>query len=95
MNVEQYLSQNLESLRQECLTLTSNGSKAIVTVKKDGENYVHQVSTVEKFIETIPENKFFKKMRDAIANAVLNKIIPVVVFEEKKARIISLPDRTQ
>ena len=94
MNVEQYLSQNLESLKEECLTITANGSKAIITVKEDGENYVHQVSTVEKFTETIPDNKFFKKMRDAIANAVLNKVIPVVVFEEKKARIISLTDNT-
>lgn len=95
MKVEQYLSQNQESLKEECLAVTADGSKAIITVKEDGENYVHRISTVEKFTETIPDNKFFKTMRDAIANAVLNKVIPIVIFEEKKARIISLPDLTE
>lgn len=31
-------------------------------------------------------------MRDGINNAVLNKVIPIVIFEEQKARIISLPE---
>ncbi len=40
----------------------------------------------------MPDNKFFKKMRSGINNAVLNKVIPVVIFEGQKARITSLPD---
>jgi hypothetical protein len=31
-------------------------------------------------------------MRDGINNAVLNKVIPIVIFEEKEARIISFPE---
>ena len=31
-------------------------------------------------------------MRDGITNAVLNKVIPVVIFEGQKARITSFPD---
>lgn len=92
MNAEKYLYQNQESIREQCKTIASSGSKAIVTVKNNGESYIHKVSTVEKFIETIPDNKFFKKMRDGIANAVLNKVIPVVIFEEQKAQITSFPD---
>ena len=92
MKVEEYLRQNQESIREQCLDLTEKGLKAILTVKEDGKDYVHQVSTVEKFTQTIPDNKFFKKMRDGIANAVLNKVIPIVIFEDKKARIISLSD---
>lgn len=90
--IEEYLRQNKESITQECLAIADNGSKAIVTVKEDSGNYVHRVSTVEKFTDTLPDNKFFKKMRDGITNAVLNKVIPVVIFEGQKARIISLPD---
>ena len=31
-------------------------------------------------------------MRDGINNALLNKVIPIVIFEEQKVRIISLPE---
>ncbi|MGF1589220.1 MAG: hypothetical protein ACFCU7_08260 [Pleurocapsa sp.] len=92
MKVEEYLRQNQELIREQYLTIAEQGSKAIITVKENGENYVHQVTTVEEFTETVPDNKFFKKMRDGIANAVLNKVIPVVIFEEQKARITSFPD---
>ena len=92
MNVEEYLSQNKELIGQECKTIEDNNSKAIITIKEDGESYIHQVSTVEKFTETIPDNKFFKTMRDGINNAVLNKVIPIVVFEAQKAKMISFPD---
>ena len=40
----------------------------------------------------MPDNKFFKKMRAGVNNAVLNKVIPVVIFEGKEARITSLSD---
>ncbi|HEY9768269.1 MAG TPA: hypothetical protein V6C71_07135 [Coleofasciculaceae cyanobacterium] len=92
MTVEEYLRQNKESITEQYLAIADNGSKAIITIKEDGENYVHKVSTVEKFTDTLPDNKFFKKMRSGITNAVLNKVIPVVIFEGQKARIISLPD---
>ena len=92
MKAEEYLTQNKESIREQCRTIANNDSKPIITLKEDGENYIHRVSTVEKFTETIPDNKFFKKMRDGITNAVLHKVVPIVVFEGQKARIISLPD---
>ena len=92
MKAEEYLRQNQESIKEQYLSITDNGSNPIITVKESDGDYVHKVSTVEKFIETLPDNKFFKTMRDAIANAVLNKDIPIVVFEDQKARIISLPD---
>jgi hypothetical protein len=92
MTVEEYLKQNQESITEQCFAIAENGSKAIITIKEDNGNYVHRVSTVEKFTDTLPDNKFFKKMRDGITNAVLNKVIPVVIFEGQKARIISLPD---
>ena len=92
MKVEEYLSQNQELIKQEYKDIVYRGSNPIVTLKQDGENYIHQVSTVEKFTDTIPDNKFFKKMRSGINNAVLNKVIPVVIFEGQTARIISLPD---
>lgn len=92
MTVEEYLRQNQESIIEQCCAIADNGSKAIITIKEDSGNYVCRVSTVEKFTDTLPDNKFFKKMRDGITNAVLNKVIPVVVFEGQKARIISLPD---
>ena len=92
MKAEEYLSQNKELIREQCKTIADKGSNAIITVKENGENYIHQVSAVEKFTETIPDNKFFKKMRNSITNAVLNKVIPVVIFEGQKAKIISLPD---
>ena len=92
MKVEEYLRQNKESIKEECLDIAGNGSNAIITVKEHGKDYVHQVSTVEKFTETIPDNDFFKKMRDGITNAVLNKVIPIVIFEDKKVRIISILD---
>lgn len=92
MKVEEYLRQNQELIKEQYLTIEDNGSNAIITIKENGENYVHQVSTVDKFIETVPDNKFFKKMRDGITNAVLNKVIPVIIFEGQQARITSLPD---
>jgi hypothetical protein len=92
MKVKEYLRQNQELIREQYLSIADNGSNAIITIKENGENYVHQVSTVEKFTQTLPDNKFFKKMRDGITNAVLNKVIPVIIFEGQKARITSLPD---
>ena len=92
MKAEEYLSQNQESIREEYLAISSQGANAIITVKDNGGNYVHKISTVEKFTEAIPDNEFFKKMRDGITNAVLNKVVPIVIFEEKTARLISLPD---
>lgn len=92
MKVEEYLSQNKELIAKECKTIADSGSNAIITIKEDGDNYIHKVSTVEKFIQTIPDDKFFKKMRDGIKNAVLNKVVPIVVFEGQKVKIISLPD---
>ncbi|MEM7594526.1 MAG: hypothetical protein AAF383_24000 [Cyanobacteria bacterium P01_A01_bin.83] len=92
MNIEEYLSQNKELIRQECQAIEDSNLNAIITIKEDGASYIHRVSTVEKFRDTIPDNKFFKKMRDGINNAVLNKVIPIVIFENQQARIISLPD---
>ncbi|MBW4536324.1 MAG: hypothetical protein KME09_20515 [Pleurocapsa minor HA4230-MV1] len=92
MKVEEYLRQNQELIKEQYLTIEDNGSNAIITIKENGENYIHQVSTVDKFIATVPDNKFFKKMRDGITNAVLNKVIPVIIFERQQARITSLPD---
>lgn len=85
MNAEEYLSQNRETIAKECQSIADSGSRAIITAKKDGETYIHKVSTVEEFGDTIPDNKFFKPMRDGINNAVLNKVIPIVIFEEKEA----------
>jgi|GEM_PF-2559596 len=92
MNVEAYLRQNQESISQECKAISDKNSNAIITVKEDGKSYIHQVSTVAEFTDTIPDNDFFKSMRSGIRNAVVNKIIPIVIFEDKKARIMSLPD---
>lgn len=92
MEVAAYLKQNQESIEEQCQAITDEDSKAIVTVKENGDNYVHQVSTVEKFTETLPDNKFFKKMRDAITNAVLHKVVPVVIVENQEARVVSLAD---
>lgn len=92
MKVEEYLRQNQESIREQYKNIIQNGSKAIITVKGNGKNYVYQVSTVEKFTKAMPDNQFFKKMRSGINNAVLNKVIPVVIFEGQKARITSFPD---
>ena len=92
MKAEEYLSQNQESIREECLAITGKGSNAIITLKENGESYVHKISTVEQFSEAIPDNEFFKKMRNGITNAVLNKVVPIVIFEEQEARIISIPD---
>ena len=92
MNAEEYLNKNQKAIAEECKAIANNGDKAIITAKKSGETYIHQVSTVEEFGKTIPEDKFFKPMRDGINNAVLNKVIPIVIFEAQKARIISLPE---
>lgn len=92
MEVAAYLRQNQESIEEWCQTIMGKGSKAIVTVKENGDSYVHQVSTVEEFTETLPDNEFFKKMRDAITNAVIHKVVPVVIVENKEARVVSLAD---
>ena len=92
MSVEAYLSQNKELIQQECEAIKDDSSKAIITLKKDGEGYIRKVSTVEEFTQTIPDNSFFKTMRDGIKNAVSHRVIPIVVFENQEAKIISLPD---
>ena len=92
MKAEEYLAQNQKSIQQECQTIASNGSKAIITVKEDRQSYIHKVGAVEEFIATIPDNQFFKKMRDGVNNAVLNKVIPVVIVEGQKAKVTSFPD---
>lgn len=92
MNAEEYLSQNKVAIAKECQAIIDSGFFAIITAKKNNETYVHQVSTVEEFGNTIPDDKFFKPMRDGINNAVLNKVTPIVIFEDQKARIISLPE---
>ncbi|MDJ0591611.1 MAG: hypothetical protein QNJ72_16710 [Pleurocapsa sp. MO_226.B13] len=48
MKVEEYLSQNQKSIEQQCLTIADNGNYALVTVKKNGEDYIYKVSTVAK-----------------------------------------------
>ena len=92
MNAEEYLIENKKSIAQECKTIADTGSKPIITLKKSGNSYIHKISTVEEFGARIPDDDFFKKMRDGINNAVLNKVIPIVVFEGQKAQIISLQD---
>ena len=92
MTVEAYLIQNQNPIEQECQNIASGNAKAIITIKSDAENYIYQVATVEEFMAAMPDNKFFKTMRDGVTNAVLNKVIPIVVFEGQEARIISLPD---
>ena len=92
MNVEEYLKQNQEAIAQQCEKITNSGSKAIITAKKNDQTYVHKVSTVEEFTDSIPDNQFFKSMRDGINNAVSHRVIPIVVFEGQQAKIISLPE---
>lgn len=92
MEVAAYLRHNQKSIEEQCQAIMDGDSKAIVTVKEDGDSYVHQVSTVEEFTQTLPNNKFFKKMRDAITNAVLHKVVPVVIVENQEARVVSLAD---
>ncbi|MCC0179697.1 hypothetical protein I4641_22375 [Waterburya agarophytonicola K14] len=92
MNVEEYLSQNKKAIAQQCEAIADSGSKAIITAKKNGETYVHKVTSVEEFTDTIPDDEFFKTMRDGIANAVKHRVIPIVVFEEQKAQIIDFPE---
>ena len=92
MKVEEYLRQNQESIREQYKNIVENGLKAIITVKENGKSYLCQVSTVDEFTEAMPDNQFFKTMRSGINNAVLNKVIPVVIFEGQKARITSFPD---
>lgn len=90
MKIEEYLDRNKQSIKAQCQDIADQGSNAVITVKEDSGSYVHQVSTVEKFTEAMPDNKFFKKMRDGITNAVLNKVVPIVIFEGQKAQIVSL-----
>ena len=93
MKVEEYLSQKEESIRQQCESIINSGGKAIITVKGSGDSYIHRVSTTEEFTDTIPDDNFFKKMRDSIRTAVVNKIVPIIVFESQQAKIISFPER--
>ena len=92
MSVETYLRQNKESIQQECQAIANDSSKAIITLKKNGENYVRKIGTVEEFIASVPDTDFFKAMRQGVRNAVVNKVIPIVVFENKEAKLISFPD---
>ena len=92
MNAEEYLSQNKKAIAKQCQTIAESGAKAIITLKKNNATYVCKVSTVEEFTTTIPDNSFFTSMRSGINNAVSHRVIPIVVFEEQKARIISLPE---
>ncbi|MEL6495215.1 MAG: hypothetical protein AAFQ41_08825 [Cyanobacteria bacterium J06623_7] len=93
MKAEEYLSQNQSSIQQECASIISSGAKAIITVKQSDGGYIHRVSSTEEFTQTIPDDKFFKQMRDSIRTAVVNKIVPIIVFESKQAKIISFPER--
>ena len=92
MTAEEYLIQNQDSIAQECRNIRNGDAKAIITVKDNDTSYIHQISTVEEFTSAMPDTKFFETMRKGITNAVLNKVIPVVIFEEQKARITTLPD---
>ena len=92
MNVEEYLNQNKQSIQQQCESIANSGAKPIVTIKKSDRGYIQKISTIEEFTQRIPDNDFFKKMRDGINNAVSHKVIPIVVFEGQTANIISLPD---
>lgn len=92
MNVEQYLKENQAVIKQECDTIVSSGLKPIITVKQNGDRYIYKIGTTEEFIERIPDNDFFKKMRDGVTNAISHRVIPIVVFQDKEAKLISLPD---
>lgn len=91
MNAKTYLLQNKELIQQECQAI-DDSSKAIITLKKDGDDYLCKVSTVAEFTAAIPDNSFYKTMRDGIRTAVVNKIVPIIVFEDREAKLISLPD---
>lgn len=92
MDVNKYLNQNQESIARQCEAITQKGSNPIITLKKEGENWISKIGTVGEFTATIPDDKFFKSMRDGIKNAVSHRVIPIVVFEGQKAKIISLPE---
>ena len=92
MNVEEYLIQNQKAIAQECQDIVRQGSHPIITVKSEGKRWINKIGTVGEFTATIPDDKFFKSMRDGIKNAVSHKVIPIVVFEGQKAKIINLPE---
>ena len=92
MNVEEYLTQNREAIAQQCKDVVLQGSNPIITVKNKDEGWISKIGTVGEFTATIPDDKFFKSMRDGIKNAVSHKVIPIVVFEGQKAKIFSLPE---
>ncbi len=92
MNAEQYLKENQETIKQECETISNNGSKPIITLKENGSTYIYKIGTAEEFMERIPDNDFFKKMRDGVTNAISHRVVPIVVFQGKEAQLISLPD---
>jgi len=92
MKAEEYLSLNQEKIREECQVIIQNGSKAIITIKGNGDTFVYKISAVDQFLTQLPANKFFKQMRNGITNAVKHRVIPIVIFEFQKVRLISLPD---
>lgn len=92
MKAEEYLSLNKATIRKECQTILNKGSKAIITIKENGDDCIHRVSTIEQFTAQLPEHKFFKQMRDGVTNAVKHRVIPIAIFESQKVRLISLPD---
>lgn len=92
MKAEEYLSFNQKVIRKECQTIIKNGSNAIITIKDNGNTYFHKVSMVEEFMAQLPDNKFFQQMRNGINNAIKHRVVPIVIFESQKARMISLPD---
>ena len=86
------MKENQELIKQECEAIANNGSRPIITVKENGDRYIHKIGTAEEFMERIPNDDFFKKMRDGITNAISHRVIPIVVFKGKEAQLISLPD---
>ena len=92
MKAEEYLSLNRKVIREECQAIISSGSKAIITVKNNDDACIHRVSTVEEFTTRLPKDKFFKQIRDGVTNAVKHRVVPIVIFESQKVRLISLAD---
>lgn len=92
MKVAEYLIQNKQAIEAECQSVVDSGSKAIITLKNEGQSYIRRIGAVEEFTQTIPDDKFFKAMRDGINTAISHRVTPVVVFEGRAAKVISLPE---
>ena len=93
MKAEEYLSLNRNAIKEECQKIIRSGAKALITIKdNDGNKCIHRVSTVEEFTTRLPEDKFFKQMREGVSNAVKHRVVPIVIFESEKVRLISLAD---